>query len=282
MGRKLPALLVLTALGTSCGGGSKAASVTIKGGAVEVVVFATEKERRTAPLAMKALTDGRGYLLLWPRDRFAKVEPALLDSYDVAFLDGSGRIVDTGTLERTHPEGLVPAVPARAALLLPEGELKKRGVQKGDPAAISGAPDAQELPLMTIGGVPARVELALSEADRNHGLMFRPRMSAEDGMLFAYEFEREGIGFWMKNTLIPLDIAFFQEDGTFVNVCETPIAGNPRQGPWPTAPASGAARYVLEMNLGWFRKNGLVDAEGKARPGLKAVFPSEAVRGSFE
>src|SRR4030095_9072184 len=63
-------------------------------------------------------------------------------------------------------------------------------------------------PTMTINGIPALVELALTETERNHGLMFRPRMSAEDGMLFAYpdEYER---GFWMKDTLIPLEIAFF-------------------------------------------------------------------------
>ena len=282
MGRKIPALLAIAAMGASCDGTAKAPTVTLKGRAVEVTVLAAEKERRTAALSMRTLPDGAGTLLLWPRDRFMKVEPAAIDSYDVAFLDGAGKVVDTGRLDRGNPEGLVPAVEARAALLLPEGDLKKRGVQKGDPAAIAAAPPAQELPLMTIGGVPARVELALTEADRNHGLMFRPRMSADDGMLFAYDRQQGNIGFWMKNTLIPLDIAFFAEDGTLVNVNETPIAADPREGPWPPSPAAGPARFVLEMNLGWFRKKGLVDADGKPKPGLKAVFPPEAVRGSFE
>ncbi len=282
MGRKIPALLAIAAMGVSCDGSGKPASVTLKGRRVEVSVLAVEKERRSAGLSLRTLPDGAGTLLLWPRDRFMKVEPGALDSYDVAFLDGAGKVVDTGRLDRGSPEGLVPAVEARAALLLPEGDLKKRGVQKGDPAAISGAPAAQELPLMTIGGVPARVELALSEADRNHGLMFRPRMSPDDGMLFAYERQQDNISFWMRNTLVPLDIAFFKEDGTLVNVNETPIADDPRQGPWPTAPAAGSARFVLEMNLGWFKKKGLVDAEGKPKPGVKAVFPPEAVRGTFE
>ena len=134
---------------------------------------------------------------------------------------------------------------------------------------------------MTLNGVAAHVELALTEPERAHGLMFRPRMSADDGMLFAYEGVQPGLGFWMKNTLIPLDIAFFQEDGTLVNVNETPIVANPRAGPWPPSPAAGPARYVLEMNVGWFKKKGLVDAEGKVKPGVKAVFPPEAPRGTF-
>src|SRR4030095_10649358 len=101
-------------------------------------------------------------------------------------------------------------------------------------------------PTMTINGIPALVELALTETERNHGLMFRPRMSAEDGMLFAYpdEYER---GFWMKNTLIPLDIAFFTADGTLVHLNDTPIVDDPRASPWPPSPSKGAARMRLAM-----------------------------------
>src|ERR1043166_29645 len=129
---------------------------------------------------------------------------------------------------------------------------------------------------MKINGIPIRVELALTEQERARGLMFRPRMSADDGMLFAYESQHDGISFWMKNTLIPLDIAFFKEDGTLLNVNETPTVADPRKGPWPGSPAAGAARYVLEMNLGWFKKKGLVDADGKVKPGVRAEFPPEA------
>jgi uncharacterized membrane protein (UPF0127 family) len=230
---------------------------------------------------MKTLPDGQGYLLLWPRPRFLKLERAALDSYDVAFLDRNGKVVDLGTLDRRNPDGLLPQAEAGAALLLPSGDLKKMGVQRGDAAQVSGAPAAQELPLAIIGGVPALVELALTRAERNHGLMFRPRMSADDGMLFAYESEQAGIEFWMMNTLIPLDIAFFKEDGTLLNVRETPTAADPRAEPVPRAPAAGPARFVLEMNLGWFKRKGLVDADGKPRPGVKAVFPPEAPRGRF-
>jgi uncharacterized membrane protein (UPF0127 family) len=283
MAGKVPALLVIAAVGFSCedsGRTAGLATVTLKGRKIAVTVFATEKDRRNAPLACTTLPDGRGYLLLWPRERFAKLEP-MADSYDVAFLDRSGKVVDVAKLDRADPEGVVPAVEAAAALLVPPGELAKTGVQKGDAAAIAGAPAAQDLPVMKIGSVPAGVELALNEAERNHGLMFRPRMSAEDGMLFAYDDERAGISFWMMNTLIPLDIAFFKADGTLVNVNETPIAADPRREPVPHSPAAGSVRYVLEMNLGWFKRKGLVDADGKVKPGVKAEFPPQAPRGSF-
>ena len=111
--------------------------------------------------------------------------------------------------------------------------------------------------------------------------MFRPRLSADDGMLFAYpdEYER---GFWMKNTLIPLDIAFFTADGTLLNVNETPIAADPRAGPWPTSPSKGPARFVLEMQLGWFKKKGIVDRSGNIVPGTKGQIPPQALKGAWD
>jgi len=106
-------------------------------------------------------------------------------------------------------------------------------------------------------------------------------MSDEDGMLFAYPNE-DSRGFWMKNTLIPLDIAFFAADGTLLNVNETPIASDPRVGPWPTSPSKGDARFVLEMHLGWFRKKGIVDRAGNVAPGTKAQIPSQAFKGTYD
>src|SRR5438552_411427 len=72
--RKVGALLVIAAAGFSCkdsGRTAGTASVTLKGRKIALTVFATERERRDAPLACTTLPDGRGYLLLWPRERFA-------------------------------------------------------------------------------------------------------------------------------------------------------------------------------------------------------------------
>jgi uncharacterized membrane protein (UPF0127 family) len=88
----------------------------------------------------------------------------------------------------------------------------------------------------------------------------------------------------MANTLIPLDIAFFADDGTLLNVNETPMYPDPRNpgALYATSDSKGRARYVLEMNLGWFRKKGLVDGSGKFAPGTKAELPSAASRGSYD
>ena len=257
---------------------SGTSSVTIGGRSIPVELWTTERDRRSTLYGLPRLQEGHGLLLAWPRERFIKIEsensPA---SYDLAFLDRSGRIVDLAVLAKDDPEGIQSRAEAACALLLPKKTVE---LKLGDTAALPAA-EAKELPAMRIGDVTARVELALSDADRMHGLMFRPRMSADDGMLFAYGDE-DGHSFWMKNTLIPLDIAYFKADGTLLNVNETPIAADPRSGPWPPSPSAGPCRYVLEMNLGWFKKKGLVDAAGKPKPGLRAIFPPEAVKGSFE
>jgi uncharacterized protein len=259
--------------------------VTLGGRKIDVSLILTEKDRRHAVPRLVAPSETQGYLLAWPRERFMKVESEnSRASFDVLFLDKSGTIVDLRPLPAHDEEGLVPKAPAAYALLVMPGLAQKLGVKTGDKAALSAdilSAKPEELPAMTINGIPASVELALTEGERNHGLMYRPRLSPEDGMLFAYPNE-DSRGFWMKNTLIPLDIAFFTADGTLLNVNETPIAADPRVGPWPTSPSKGEARFVLEMNLGWFRKKGLVDGAGNILPGTKAQIPSQAFKGTFD
>ncbi len=273
----------------ACGGGggvrpdTPGLDLTLKGRTFRVLLVATEKERRSAEADLPAAREGRGHLLAWPRERYIKLESEEAQaSFDVAFLDRSGRVVDLQELRRGEEEGIMSHAEAAYALLLSPGAL--RAVRPGDAAELSAglrAAPVRELPALRIGEATAYVELALTEPERNHGLMFRPRMSADDGMLFAYsdEFQR---GFWMRNTLIPLDIAFFKADGTLLNVNETPTAANPRLGPWPPSPSDGPARFVLEMNRGWFKRKGLVDESGRPKPGLAVRIPPEAVKGSFD
>ena len=276
------AALALAALASACGGGPEAdprfGQVTLKGRPIAVTIVARERERRGAPASFPAAEEARGFLLAWPRERFCKLEAGAA-SYDAAFLDREGKVVDVGTLRAGDPEGLVPRAEAAYALLVAAGTLAKLDARPGDRAELSRevrSARPEELPHVRIGAATAYAELALTEAQRQHGLMFRPRMSEDDGMLFAYPEERPSLGFWMKNTLLPLDIAYFRADGTLVKVCEAAPAENPRSGPWPTYPSDGPAQYVLEMNRGWFRKKGLVDEQGRPRPGVRAEFPPEA------
>jgi uncharacterized membrane protein (UPF0127 family) len=286
--RRLLPLALLFALAACDAGrpvsptGPSAGAVTLKGKRFDVQLVTLERERKRTLPSLPAAADGKGTLLCWPRERFMKLEPReARASFDVAFLDLSGKVVEVGFLEAGDPRGLMPSVEAAYVLLVAP---KTLGAAKGDVAELSPeikAAKPQELPLVQIGDVTARVELALTEAERQHGLMYRPRMSADDGMLFAYGSEGNR-SFWMGNTLIPLDLAFIREDGTLVNVNETPIYPNPEHppSPYPTSDSQGPARFVLEMNLGWFKRKGLTDAEGKPKPGLKATIPPEALRGS--
>ncbi len=291
MNKRPGALLALAILLASCDNGNKAggggtipAPVALKGAQVRVTVVSTEKDRRSAPRRLARVEGLQGHLLAWPRERFVKIETEhARASFDAAFLDRAGRVVDVQLLPQGDREGVMPKAEAACALLVAPGLLEKLGVRAGDQAEIPAearTPAPQELPAVRIGDARVHVELALDEAERAQGLMFRPRMSADDGMLFVYPSEGYR-RFWMGNTLIPLDIAFFRSDGTLVNVNETPTYPDPRNPPpdHPTSDSAGPAQYVLETNLGWFRRQGIVDKDGKPRPGTRAVFPPEALRG---
>lgn len=284
--RRLPLLLLLLA---ACDGGKRGdgapAAITIKGKRIDVQLVLTELERKRAIQSLPAAPEGKGTLLLWPRERFMKLEPVgARASFDVLFLARGGKVVDVGFLEAGDARGLMPKAEAAGALLLAPGSVKSLGIQAGEAVELSAEIQAaapKDLATMKIGDATAYVEFALTEAERQHGLMHRPRMSADDGMLFAYPHEGYR-SFWMANTLIPLDIAFLKADGTIVNVNETPTYPNPQNPPTPAPHSSskGEARYVLEMNLGWFKRKGLTDESGYPKAGLKAVIPPEAQRGS--
>jgi uncharacterized membrane protein (UPF0127 family) len=286
--RRLPWLALLV-LGASCDSGrsvstsSPSGSVTLKGKRIDVQLVLTEKERKHVIRGLPAAAEGKGTLLAWPRERFMKLEPEnARASFDVAFLDRAGRVTEVAFLEAGDRRGLMPAIESAYVLLVAPKALA--GVAKGDVAELSAdvkAAQPKDLTTMKIGEHTVYVELALTESERQHGLMFRPRMSAEDGMLFGYDYEGRR-SFWMGNTLIPLDLAFIKADGTIVNVNETPTYPNPEHPPtpYPTSDSKGEARFVLEMNLGWFKRKGLVDESGYPKPGVKAVLPPEALRGS--
>ena len=141
----------------------------------------------------------------------------------------------------------------RAGSLLPTaawGALAWLIALQAQPSLAQTAP--QSLPMLTLNAGIHNItaELAQSEEQRATGLMFRETMQPNHGMLFA--FERAGQQcFWMKNTLLPLDIAFVADDGTIVNV--------DRMKPQTLDPhcSSQPVRFVLEMNEGWFAKRGI-------------------------
>lgn len=113
---------------------------------------------------------------------------------------------------------------------------------------------AQQPPLPTVqlsaGMHLIRAEVADNFRTRMQGLMLRKSMDTNAGMLFVFDESSEHC-MWMKNTLIPLAVAFIDESGTIVNILEM------QPHDLTSRCAAGPARYALEMNAGWFAKRGI-------------------------
>jgi hypothetical protein len=93
-------------------------------------------------------------------------------------------------------------------------------------------------------------QVAATPEQRETGLMFRKEMPQQEGMLFVFEAPAEQC-FWMKNTILPLSVAFIADDGTIVNVDEM------KPQTLDSHCSVRPVRYVLEMNKGWFAKKGI-------------------------
>ena len=113
------------------------------------------------------------------------------------------------------------------------------------------------LPRVTLSAGMHQIDAQVAQTieQRTTGLMHRKEMPQHEGMLFV--FERPTIQcFWMKDTLLPLSVAFVADDGTVVNLADMkPLALDSHCSDKPV-------RFVLEMNQGWFAKKGI-------KPGTK-------------
>jgi uncharacterized membrane protein (UPF0127 family) len=125
----------------------------------------------------------------------------------------------------------------------------------------------QRFPVSTlnIGVHLIRAEIATTTAQRSQGLMFREQMAENEGMAFRFS-EAKPYCMWMKNTPLPLSVAFVDDDGKIVNIEDMQPQTLDKHC------AKKPARYALEMNLGWFEKrhikpgaviDGLKPSEGK-------------------
>jgi len=115
------------------------------------------------------------------------------------------------------------------------------------------APPESDLPIakIRVGNHEISVEVAADRETRNRGLMFRQSMPEDHGMLFVFPSERR-LGFWMKNTPLPLTIAYADRTGRIVRIADlTPHDERPVSSVEP-------ALYALEMNRDWFKKHGVI------------------------
>lgn len=109
-------------------------------------------------------------------------------------------------------------------------------------------------PAVELHGQRFSVELAVDDAGRQHGLMMRTTLAPDHGMLFVFPYTAP-LAFWMKNTLIPLDILYFDEDRRLVSMqLNVPPC---KADPCPSYPSDAPARYVLELSAGTARRIGV-------------------------
>ncbi len=145
---------------------------------------------------------------------------------------------------------------AAVAALLAGGACVRAGAPEGPSVVIESGTATHRV----------RVELAADDASRERGLMFRKELADDQGMLFLFDEEGEH-SFWMKNTLIPLDLIFVGADGRITGFVERaqPLDLRPRSG--------GPSKWVLEVPGGWVARRGIrvgdrLRLEGAgARPG---------------
>lgn len=111
----------------------------------------------------------------------------------------------------------------------------------------------KELPIveLTIRNAKLKAEIAADANTRTVGLMNRFSLKPDHGMLFVFA-QSEPLAFWMKNTFVPLSIAYIDSKGVIVNIMDM----KPQDE--STHPSAGPAMFALEMKQGWFKERGIV------------------------
>jgi uncharacterized protein len=117
---------------------------------------------------------------------------------------------------------------------------------------------AFQMPQVCLGDDCFQVEIADSTGERTKGLMYREYLQQDHGMLFIFD-EPDVHRFWMKNTLIPLDIIWLDGNGTVVYISENtqPCKAMPCPSYGPSVPA----KYVLEINSGLAKEKGIAGGD---------------------
>lgn len=129
---------------------------------------------------------------------------------------------------------------------------------------VAARADSPVLQLMA-GGHRIKAEVAATLESRDRGLMDRNALPADQGMLFVFPEERRHC-MWMRNTHIPLSVAFIDDNGTIVNIADM------RPDTEEDHCAARPVRYALEMNSKWFQKRGVA-------PGSRILGLEKAPRG---
>jgi uncharacterized membrane protein (UPF0127 family) len=116
--------------------------------------------------------------------------------------------------------------------------------------------------------VPISVEIAETEEERRQGFMFREKLEDGKGMIFLFEKDQI-MSFWMKNTLVPLSIAFILSDGRIAEIRDM----EPRS--LASVNSERSCRYALEAPQGWFSRAGIGVGDRLSVEGLSIENPAQ-------
>jgi len=220
-----------------------------------------------ATYAERAAPIGRlpkgGLLYAYPRDRALGVDHSTAaEPVDLVLLDAQKRVLKVAVSVPPASELRVSVAPRlhRFSILLPAEGARKAGLAKGTIVAFSLPPRARPERVLTAvnlhpprrPSVRVQAEVALTEPERTMGLMWRTGLPARGGMLFRFE-RSYPITFWMKNTLISLDMIFFDDNHVVTGVVHR---AKPRTET-PVGVGRVNSRYVLEVPAGFARRHGI-------------------------
>jgi uncharacterized membrane protein (UPF0127 family) len=113
-----------------------------------------------------------------------------------------------------------------------------------------GAQAKMSVVQLSAGIYAIQAEVAATDAERQQGLMMRTRMGSSEGMIFDFGAPA-GVCMWMKNTLIPLSVAFINSEGKIINIEDM------QPETLDSHCAKKTVQYALEMNLGWFKQKNI-------------------------
>jgi uncharacterized protein len=175
---------------------------------------------------------------------------------DLLFVREDGTIDSSFTLPAGNATLVTSSSPIRHTIELAAGESKRLSLLPGASISLPDLTKAELIitPLptiqLTLAGKPFTIEVADDQDEQRQGLMFRDRLAENAGMLFVFP-ESQPLGFWMRNTRIPLDIVYLDSAGKIISISQMePFALR-------SYPAEAPGQYALELNLGTAERLGL-------------------------
>ena len=119
---------------------------------------------------------------------------------------------------------------------------------------------------LLVGAQKITAWIADDDSRREQGLMFIEKLPDDMGMLFVFE-KLQPLSFWMKNTVMPLSIGFFDQNGVLIDIHEMKVASSLMDLRPPTYGSRAPALFALEMNAGWFSRHKIKIGSRLTAPG---------------